>query len=72
MTIAVRGIGWVTQEGYGCVRSGLLHRYEIREGVHTLPGKDIFSHPFKNFGRLDTISKMTAYAVSLALRDAGV
>ncbi len=72
MTISVRGIGWLTKEGYGCVRNGLLHRYEIREGVRTAPGKEIFCHPFKSFGRLDTISKMTAYAVSLALQDAGV
>ena len=72
MKISVRGIGWLTKEGYGCVRSELRHAYEPDEGVHTLPKKDIFSHPFKNFGRLDTISKMTAYAVSLALQDAGI
>lgn len=70
--IAVLGIGWLTKEGYGCVRSGLRHEYETDEGAHTLPKKDIFSHPFKNFGRLDTISRMTAYAVSLALQDAGI
>ena len=72
MTIAVLGIGWLTKEGYGCIRSGLRHTYELGESVHTLPKMDIFSHPFKNFGRLDTISRMTAYAVSLALRDAGI
>jgi 3-oxoacyl-[acyl-carrier-protein] synthase II len=72
MTISVRGIGWLTKEGYGGVRNGLLRRYETGEGFPALPGKDIFSHPFKNFGRLDAISKMTAYAVGLALRDAGV
>ncbi len=72
MTIAVLGIGWLTQEGYGCVRSGLRHGYERGEGAHTLLKKDIFSHPFRNFGRLDTISKMTAYGVSLALQDAGI
>jgi 3-oxoacyl-[acyl-carrier-protein] synthase II len=72
MTIAVRGIGWLTREGYGCVRSDLRHIYELDEGADTLPKRDIFSHPFKNFGRLDTISKMTAYGVSLALQDAGI
>lgn len=72
MTIAVRGIGWLTKEGYGCIRSELRHDYEIGEGAHTLPKKDIFPHPFRNFGRLDTLSKMTAYAVSLALQDAGI
>ena len=72
MKIMVRGIGWLTPEGYGCIRSELRHTYEEGEGSHTLPKKDIFSHPFKNFGRLDTISRMTAFAVSLALQDAGM
>jgi 3-oxoacyl-(acyl-carrier-protein) synthase len=72
MTILVRGIGWLTNEGYGCVRTGLRKDYGNAEGEHSLPGKDIFSHPYKNFGRLDNISRMTAYAVALALRDAGI
>lgn len=72
MSIYVRGIGWLTQEGYGCIRSGLQHAYEIGEDAHNLPKRDIFSHPFKNFGRLDAISKMTAFAISLALQDAGI
>jgi 3-oxoacyl-[acyl-carrier-protein] synthase II len=72
MSTFVYGIGWLTKEGYGCIRSGLRHAYELGEGVHTLPKRDIFSHPFKNFGRLDTISKMTGFAVSLALQDAGI
>lgn len=72
MSISVHGIGWLTKEGYGCVRSGLRHAYEAGEGAHTLVKRDIFSHPFKIFGRLDAISRMTAYAVSLALQDAGI
>ena len=72
MTISVHGIGWLTKEGYGCIRSGLQHAYETGEGARTLPTRDIFSHPFKNFGRLDTISKMTVFGVSLALQDAGI
>jgi len=72
MTISVRGIGWLTKEGYGCVRSELRQAYELGEGAHTLVKRDIFSHPFKNFARLDAISRMTAYAVSLALQDGGI
>jgi len=72
MIISVRGIGWLTQEGYGCIRSELRQAYETGEDAHTLPKKGIFSHPYKNFGRLDTISKMTAYGVSLALQDSGI
>jgi 3-oxoacyl-(acyl-carrier-protein) synthase len=72
MSISVYGIGWLAREGYGCIRSGLQHAYETGESVHILPKRGIFSHPFKNFGRLDTISKMTAFGVSLALQDAGI
>jgi 3-oxoacyl-(acyl-carrier-protein) synthase len=72
MTISVHGIGWLTKEGYGCIRSELQQAYETGEGARTLPNRDIFSHPFKNFGRLDTISKMTVFGVSLALQDAGI
>jgi 3-oxoacyl-(acyl-carrier-protein) synthase len=72
MTISVHGIGWLTKEGYGCIRSELQHAFAAGEDARTLPKRDIFSHPFKNFGRLDTISKMTAFGVSLALQDAGI
>jgi len=70
--IAVLGIGWLTKEGYGCIRSELRNAYAADEGAHTLLKKDIFSHPFKNFARLDRISRMTAFGVSLALQDAGI
>jgi 3-oxoacyl-(acyl-carrier-protein) synthase len=72
MMISVRGIGWLSKQGYGCVRSELQQAYEVGEGAHTLPQRDIFSHPFKNFGRLDALSRMTAFAVSLALQDGGI
>jgi len=71
-SITLKGIGWLTKEGYGCIRSGLRQRFEPGETAHMLLKKGIFSHPFKNFGRLDTLSRMTAYAVALALQDAGI
>lgn len=72
MMIGISGIGWLTPEGFGCIRSGLQHRFENGEDARVLPKKGVFSHPFRNFGRLDTISRMTVYAVSLALQDAGI
>jgi 3-oxoacyl-[acyl-carrier-protein] synthase II len=72
MTIGVRGIGWLTNAEYGCVRNDLRRAWDRDEGHPLLPKRDIFSYPFKNFGRLDPVSRMTAYAVSLALEDAGV
>ncbi len=72
MTISVHGIGWLTKEGYGCIRSGLRQNFAAGNGPASLSKKGIFSHPFKNFGRLDALSKTAAYGVALALQDAGI
>jgi 3-oxoacyl-[acyl-carrier-protein] synthase II len=72
MTISVHGIGWLTKAGYGSVRLGLHHGFAPGEGVHSLAKLGIFQRPFKNFGRLDGISRMIASAVALALQDAGM
>ena len=61
----IRGAGWVDEAGHGTVREG-------RETAGPPVRTEIFSIPFKNFGRLDVASRATAYAVALALRDAGV
>lgn len=72
MTVSVRGIGWVTKTGYGSVRTGLDQPFAEGEGIHSLAKRGIFSHPFKNFGRLDGVSRLTVSAVALALQDAGI
>jgi 3-oxoacyl-[acyl-carrier-protein] synthase II len=72
MMISVRGAGWLTKTGYGCLRRGLNYRFEQGEGVHSLAKQGLFAHPFRNFGRLDTVSRMTVSAVALALQDAAV
>lgn len=72
MTISVRGIGWVSKTGYGSVRLGVHHLFTEGEGVHSLAKLGVFSHPFKNYGRLDATSRLTASAVALALQDAEV
>lgn len=72
MTISVLGIGWLTRAGYGCIRRGLRQAYGSGEGAHSLSKKGILLHPVKNFGRLDATSRMTVYAVALALQDAGI
>ena len=72
MILTVRGIGWVSKTGFGSVRAGENHSFASGEGIHSLAKRGIFSHPFKNFGRLDGISRLTVSAVALALRDAGI
>lgn len=72
MTISVRGIGWVAKTGYGSVGLGSEQQFAQGEGVHSLAKLGMFSHPFKNFGRLDGVSRLTVSAVALALQDAGI
>lgn len=72
MTISVSGIGWVTKQGCGSLLLGRDHQFTAEEGVRSLVKLGIFSHPYKNFGRLDGISRITVSAVALALQDAGI
>jgi 3-oxoacyl-[acyl-carrier-protein] synthase II len=69
--ISLFGIGWIHTDGYGCIMKEIQSSYVNRQG-HSLMKKKLFSCPFKNFGRLDALSKMTCYAVALALQDAGM
>lgn len=71
MDIFVHGIGWIRKEEYGCIMKEKRLSLDGKS-VNARSGKDIFPYPFKNFGRLDTLSKMTCRAVALALDDAGI
>ncbi len=66
--ISINGIGWLNKEEYGCI----MKRRRVHYKDKTLLRKKIFSIPFKNFGRLDNVSRMTCYTVALALKDAGI
>ncbi len=67
--INIFGIGWIDNEEYGCIAAGEKVNYKDSAGFDGL-SKRIFSHPFKNFGRLDKTSKLICYAAALALKDA--
>ena len=71
VNISIYGIGWIHSDGYGCIMKELQASFVNRQS-HAMLKKKLFSCPFKNFGRLDTLSKMTCYAVALALQDAGM
>ena len=72
MKLTVRGIGWLDQGSYGSVRKGLSHPWNPQEGLRSLAKGGVFPRPFKNFGRMDAVSQLTACAVALALQDAGI
>lgn len=66
--ISIRGIGWLYAGKYGCVRRAESNMADEATAL----GKGLFSYPFKNFGRLDIISRHVCYAVALAMKDAGI
>jgi 3-oxoacyl-[acyl-carrier-protein] synthase II len=70
--IAIRGIGWLTSAGYGTVGSGRHQAFAAGEGVTSLPKTGVVPTPYRNFGRLDPLSRATIGAVALALADAGL
>jgi 3-oxoacyl-[acyl-carrier-protein] synthase II len=72
MTIAINGIGWLSDKGYGMVASNRTVSFAPGESWQSLPRDNFFTRPVKNFGRLDAVSRVTMAAVSLALRDGGV
>ncbi len=72
MTITIRGIGWLTKDAYGCIAKGEHTPYGDASGPDSLAKQGIFAYPVKNFGRFDRVSRMTCFAVALAMRDAGI
>lgn len=69
--ISLCGIGWIDKKEYMCVMQDMRIRYSDATSFDGLSRKGVFSYPFKNFGRLDKVSKLVCYAVALALKDAG-
>jgi 3-oxoacyl-[acyl-carrier-protein] synthase II len=72
MRISVRGIGWIANHEYGCVRTRIRRDRGTAAGFDTVLKNEIFAYPVKNYGRFDSVSKMTCIAVALALKDAGI
>jgi 3-oxoacyl-[acyl-carrier-protein] synthase II len=72
MTIAINGIGWLSDKGYGMVASGRTVSFAPGEAWQALPRDSFFTRPVKNFGRLDAVSRITMATVSLALQDGGI
>lgn len=70
--IGVRGIGWVTGGEFGGIVRADRSRFTRPGALEELGQAGVFQHPVRNFGRLDRASRMTAAAVGLALRDAGI
>ena len=68
----IKGIGWITQNKYGCKKRKLENKYS---DLKSLPGElkpEILKYPVENFLRFDTTSKLTFVSIALALFDAEI
>lgn len=72
MGIGVYGIGWVSPAGFGSISKGLCRMFEQGETLVKVSKEGLFLNPIKNFGRLDSVSRLTLAAVSLCMQDAGM
>ena len=70
--ISLCGMGWINKEEYICAQQEKAVSFNRSSSFDGLSRRDVFSSPFKNFGRLDEVSKLVCYAIALALKDAGV
>jgi hypothetical protein len=72
--LIIKGIGWLNAREHGRIRKGLRLEYASRDGAAALwqQEKALFREPAKNFGRFDSVTRWTYYAVGLALDDAGL
>jgi 3-oxoacyl-[acyl-carrier-protein] synthase II len=70
--IGIRGIGWLTGSDYGAIGRGFRQPFPPGEGVTSLAKTGVVPTPYRNFGRLDPLSRCTIAAVALALDDAGL
>lgn len=71
MSIAVRGIGWVTAAGMGRGRAGQPFAWPPGP-LAAIARREVFPDPDQRFGRLDPYAKAGLAAVAFALRDAGL
>jgi len=70
MKAFITGIGWVSKESMGY--NGCIKHFDQNTLLPQIKRKDILSHSYKHFGRMDGFSKLGFAAISFALKDAGI
>ena len=68
----IKGLGWITQNKYGCQKRQLEENYSDLKSLSSRLQPKIFNYPVANFLRFDTVSKLTAVSIALALYDAKI
>jgi 3-oxoacyl-[acyl-carrier-protein] synthase II len=69
MTAYITGVGWVSASGMGY--GSKYTNFSMKKGpLPDISRKDVFTEPYKAFGRMDKFSKIGLAAIAFALRDA--
>lgn len=68
----IKGIGWITQNKYGCRKQRWQQKYSDLKSLYSRLQPEIFKYPVANFLRFDPISKLVTISVALALFDAKI
>lgn len=71
--IVLSGAGWILNAQYGVLKKGESSGFDNIKSLYSkLQLEGIFSYPVKNFGRFNSISKMTCCLTALSLHDCGI
>jgi hypothetical protein len=68
----IKGIGWITQNKYGCRKRKWQQGYSDLKSLHIRLQPEIIKYPVANFLRFDTVSKLATVSIALALFDANI
>ncbi len=73
MKTKVAGISWIGKERCGGVSSGRIVNFSSLKDLHTqLQDAVVLNSAIKNFGRLDSASKMACCTIAMGIYDAGL
>ncbi len=73
MKTHVTGISWMGKESCGGVSSDRGFNFNSLKGLHThLQDASVLSSAIKNYGRLDSASKMACCTIAMGIYDAGL
>jgi 3-oxoacyl-(acyl-carrier-protein) synthase len=70
MEAFITGIGWISKISMGNMAG--IQEFSQNTTLPQIKRKDVLSHPYKPFGRMDEFSKLGFTAIAFAMEDAGI
>ncbi len=70
MEAFITGIGWVSKDSMGNMAQN--QQFKKNKTLPKIKGKEILSHSYLSFGRMDAFSKLGFAGIAFAMKDAGI